>query len=260
MSIGMIATKLGMTRIFTEAGRSIPITVVHAPKNYITQVKTSDSDGYFALQLSAGVRKPNKANKVTVGHYKKTNTPIGRNLHEFRVTPEEVRPVGDRIGVDVFNEGEAVDVTGVSKGKGFAGAVKRHNFHMQDATHGNSLSHRALGSTGQCQSPGRVFKGKKMAGHMGSEQVTTKNLEVVAIDAERELLMIKGAIPGSTGSQVWITHRKIVLPPEPKEEAQNQEAQEIEVAVDSSTKPALETKSDTKKTPSEETNEAEKPS
>ena len=228
MPIGVIGTKLGMTRVFTEAGRSIPVTVVHAPRNYITQVKTPETDGYFALQLSVGTRKSSKLNKPAAGHYAKANVSAGRTLREFRIVKEEVRQVGDTVTVESFSPGEKVDVIGVSKGKGFAGAVKRHNFSTQDATHGNSLSHRALGSTGQCQFPGRVFKGKKMAGHMGTERVTIKNLEVVQVDAERELLLLKGAVPGFPGGNVQVHHQKIVLPPEPKEVSPAEEETPVE--------------------------------
>ncbi len=210
MPVGMIGKKLGMTRVFTETGVSLPVTVVHAPVNRVVQVKTPDTDGYFALQLTAGTAKPSKLSKAVAKHYAKVEVDCGRVLREFCIAEEEQRKVGDEIRVTVFGVGESVDVVGISKGKGTAGTVKRHNFRMQDATHGNSVSHRALGSTGQCQLPGRVLKGKKMAGRMGFARVTVKNLKVVNVDENRELLLIRGAIPGSCGSEVLIHHRKLV--------------------------------------------------
>lgn len=208
MPIGMIGKKLGMTRIFTEAGVSLPVTVVHAPANYVVQVKTPAIDGYFALQLSSGTVSPGKLSKALVRHYAKSGVDCGRVLHEFHIIEEEQRKVGEAIYVTVFNKGQSVDVTATSKGKGTAGTVKRYHFRMQDATHGNSLSHRALGSSGQCQLPGRVAKGKKMPGRMGAQRVTVKNLQVTRVSEERELLFIRGAIPGSRGSTVLIQHRK----------------------------------------------------
>ncbi|QMU60270.1 MAG: 50S ribosomal protein L3 [Gammaproteobacteria bacterium] len=210
MSLGLIGKKVGMTRVFTEAGVSVPVTVVHAPANRITQVRTPETDGYHAVQVTYGDKKPSRINKPISGQYAKTGVKAGRGLSEFRLeaTPAanayDGLKVGTEINAALFSVGQKVSVAGVSKGKGFAGPVKRHNFHMQDATHGNSISHRAHGSTGQCQDPGRVFKGKKMAGHMGSERVTTKNLEVVQIDTEKDLLLIKGAVPGAPGGDVIV--------------------------------------------------------
>jgi large subunit ribosomal protein L3 len=206
MKIGLIGRKCGMTRIFTEEGNSIPVTVVEVSPNRITQVKSAENDGYRAIQVTMGEKRTNLVNKPAAGHFAKAGVEAGRGLWELRLTEGEGDDLetGAELKVDLFEEGQKVDVTGTSKGKGFAGAVKRHNFHMQDATHGNSLSHRAAGSIGQCQTPGRVFKGKKMAGHMGDERVTTENLEVVRVDTERNLLLIKGAVPGATGGTVTV--------------------------------------------------------
>ena len=202
MAIGIVGKKAGMTRVFTENGQSVAVTVVEVTPNRVTQVKNADSDGYSALQITYGEKKASRVNKAAAGHFAKANVQAGRGLMEFRT--EEALSVGDELSVAQFEAGQKVDVTGSSKGKGFQGGVKRWNFATQDATHGNSLSHRAPGSIGQCQTPGRVWKGKKMAGHMGAEQVTTQNLEVVRVDAENNLLLIKGAVPGSTGSDVIV--------------------------------------------------------
>ncbi|MCL6417163.1 50S ribosomal protein L3 [Aestuariirhabdus sp. Z084] len=204
MTIGLVGKKCGMTRVFTEDGVSIPVTVVEVDPNRITQVKTQDTDGYNAIQVTLGARRANRVSKPMAGHFAKANTEAGRGLWEFRLEGEESFQVGDQLSVDRFEAGQKVDVTGQSKGKGFAGAIKRWNFSMQDATHGNSLSHRAPGSIGQCQTPGRVFKGKKMSGHMGAERVTVQSLEVVRVDAERNLLLIKGAVPGAPGGDVVV--------------------------------------------------------
>lgn len=203
MTIGLVGRKAGMTRVFTESGASVPVTVIEVDPNRVTQVKTADTDGYAAIQVTVGERRASRVNKAAAGHFAKANTEAGRGLWEFRTDGEEVS-VGDQLSVERFEAGQKVDVTGQSKGKGFQGGIKRWNFHMQDATHGNSISHRALGSIGQCQTPGRVWKGKKMAGHMGAEQVTTQKLEVVRVDAERNLLLIKGAVPGATGGDVIV--------------------------------------------------------
>lgn len=206
MSIGLVGRKSGMTRVFTESGDSVPVTVVEVSPNRITQVKTAESDGYSAVQVTAGERKASRVNKSLAGHFAKAGTEAGDGLWEFRAEADalsELAPGGE-LTVSLFAEGQKVDVTGSSKGKGFAGAIKRHNFRMQDATHGNSLSHRAPGSIGQCQTPGRVWKGKKMAGQMGNERVTTQSLEIVRVDAENNLLLVKGAIPGATGSRVIV--------------------------------------------------------
>ncbi|UFN69849.1 50S ribosomal protein L3 [Vibrio alginolyticus] len=202
--IGLIGRKVGMTRVFTEEGVSIPVTVVEVEANRVSQVKTLETDGYAAIQVTAGSKKANRVNKAEAGHFAKAGVEAGRGLWEFRLENGEEFEVGSEITVELFNETKKVDVTGTSKGKGFQGAVKRWNFRTQDMTHGNSLSHRAPGSIGQCQTPGRVFKGKKMAGHMGAERVTTQNLEIVRVDAERNLLLIKGAVPGATGGNVIV--------------------------------------------------------
>jgi large subunit ribosomal protein L3 len=202
--IGLVGRKVGMTRIFTEEGVSIPVTVVEVEANRVTQVRTLDTDGYAAIQVTAGAKKASRVSKPEAGHFAKAGVEAGRGLWEFRLENGEEFEVGAELSVELFNDVKKVDVTGTSKGKGFQGAVKRWNFATQDATHGNSLSHRAPGSIGQCQTPGRVFKGKKMAGHMGAERVTTQNLEIVRVDAERNLLLIKGAVPGSTGGNVIV--------------------------------------------------------
>ena len=188
--IGLIGRKVGMTRIFTEDGISIPVTVVEVENNRVTQVKSVETDGYNAIQVTAGTKKASRVSKPEAGHFAKAGVEAGRGLWEFRLEYSEEFAVGAELNVELFNDIKKVDVTGTSKGKGFQGAVKRWNFRTQDMTHGNSLSHRAPGSIGQCQTPGRVFKGKKMAGHMGAERVTTQNLEIVRVDAERNLLLI----------------------------------------------------------------------
>jgi large subunit ribosomal protein L3 len=206
MKIGLIGRKRGMTRVFTDEGDSIPVTVIEAGPNRVTQVKTAENDGYRAVQITTGKRRASLLNKPAIGKYAAAGVEAGEGLWEFRLPDGQGNDVetGTEFTVSMFEAGEKVDVTGTSKGKGFAGAVKRHNFRTQDATHGNSVSHRAPGSIGQNQSPGRVFKGKKMAGHMGDEQVTTQNLEVVRVDAERNLLLIKGAVPGAPGGHVAV--------------------------------------------------------
>lgn len=207
MKIGLVGRKRGMTRIFTEDGMSVPVTVIEVKPNRVTQVKSTEIDGYRSVQVTIGSRRASLVNKPVAGHYAKSGVEAGEGLWELRLADDdedEDLETGSELKVDMFEAGEKVDVTGTSKGKGFAGVVKRHNFAMQDATHGNSLAHRAPGSIGQCQTPGRVFKGKKMAGHMGVERVTTQNLEVVRVDAERNLLLIKGAVPGAAGGIVMI--------------------------------------------------------
>ena len=206
MKIGLVGRKRGMTRVFTEEGASIPVTVIEVDPNRVTQVKNEDTDGYRSVQVTIGTRRANLVNKPVTGHYAKAGVEAGEGLWEFRLAEGEGDDLqaGSELKVSMFEAGEKVDVTGTSKGKGFAGAVKRHNFRMQDATHGNSLAHRAPGSIGQCQTPGRVFKGKKMAGQMGDERVTTQNLEVVRVDEERNLLLIKGAVPGAAGGAVMV--------------------------------------------------------
>lgn len=203
--IGIVGKKKGMTRIFTEEGKSIPVTVVEATPNRVTQRKTLETDGYDAIQVTTGTAARSKVGKPMAGHYSKANVEAGRGLWEFRLDPGEEKAVGDEVTVEQFTVGQKVDVAGRSKGKGFQGVVKRYNFAMQDATHGNSLSHRAPGSIGQCQSPGRVFKGKKMAGHMGAARVTVQALEVMRVDHEKHLLLIKGAVPGANGGSVIVS-------------------------------------------------------
>lgn len=204
--LGLVGRKAGMTRIFTDEGVSVPVTVIEVQPNRITQVKTSETDGYNAIQVTKGERRAHRVTKAMAGHYAKAGVKAGDGLWEFHVNETQLAEfeAGKELTVEMFAETKIVDVTGESKGKGFAGVIKRHNFAMQDATHGNSVSHRAPGSTGQNQTPGRVFKGKKMAGHMGAERSTTQNLELVRVDAERNLLLIKGAVPGSRGGNVIV--------------------------------------------------------
>jgi large subunit ribosomal protein L3 len=206
MAIGLVGRKCGMTRIFTEDGSAIPVSVVHVEPNTVVQVKSVETDGYRAIQVTTGLIKRSRLSKPLAGHYAKAGVEAGRGLWEFRIEEgdKDDFSVGNELGVDLFAEGQYVDVRGVSIGKGFQGVVKRHNFRMQDATHGNSRSHRAPGSIGQNQTPGRVMKGKKMAGHMGAENVTVQSLKVCAINKEKSLLLIKGAIPGPKGGDVIV--------------------------------------------------------
>ena len=206
MAIGIVGRKAGMTRIFTDDGQALPVTVIEVEANRITQLKTLENDGYRAVQVTVGQRRSSRVAKSAAGHFAKAGVEAGRGLWEFRLADGEGEDLaaGGEILATVFEEGQVVDATGQSKGKGFQGGVKRWNFAMQDATHGNSLSHRAPGSIGQNQTPGKVFKGKKMAGQMGNAQVTVQNLQVVRVDAERNLLLIRGAVPGATGSNVVI--------------------------------------------------------
>lgn len=206
MAIGLIGRKVGMTRIFTEDGTSIPVTVIEIAGNRVTQVKTLETDGYRALQVTTGTKKANRITKPEAGHFAKSGVEAGRGLWEMRLADGEGEgiEVGAELNVDIFAEVAKVDVTGQSKGKGFQGGVKRWNFRTQDMTHGNSLAHRSNGSIGQNQTPGRVFKGKKMSGHMGAEQVTTQNLHVVRVDAERNLILVRGAVPGATNGDLII--------------------------------------------------------
>lgn len=204
MSVGLIGRKAGMTRIFTEDGVSVPVTVIEMEPNRVTSIKTIETDGYAAVQVTTGSKKANRLSKPEAGHFAKAGVEAGRGLWEFRLNGDEEINVGDTLTVERFEAGQKIDVTGQSKGKGFQGGVKRWNFRTQDMTHGNSVSHRAPGSIGQCQTPGRVFKGKKMAGHMGAERCTVQTLEVVRVDAERNLLIVKGAIPGATGGDVIV--------------------------------------------------------
>ncbi len=203
--IGLIGRKVGMTRIFNENGVSVPVTVIEIEANRVTQVKTLETDGYCAIQVTTGTKKASRVTKPEAGHFVKAGVEAGRGLWEFRTESETQEfTLGQEIKVDILTDVQKVDVTGTSKGKGFAGGVKRWNFRTQDATHGNSLSHRVLGSIGQCQTPGRVFKGKKMAGHLGAERVTVQSLEVVRVDAERNLLLVKGSVPGAINGNVIV--------------------------------------------------------
>ncbi|MDY7117487.1 50S ribosomal protein L3 [Halomonas sp. SSL-5] len=205
MTIGLVGKKAGMTRVFTEDGASVPVTVIEVEPNRVTSVKTVESDGYAAVQVTTGSRKAKHLSKAQAGQFAKAGIEAGRSLMEFRLSEGDEAPaVGGELTVSLFEAGQMIDVTGSSKGKGFQGAVKRWNFRTQDNSHGNSLSHRAPGSIGMCQTPGRVFKGKKMAGQMGNVRCTVQSLEVVRVDAERNLLLVKGAVPGATGSDVIV--------------------------------------------------------
>lgn len=206
MTVGLIGRKCGMTRIFMTDGESVPVTVIEVEPNRITQVKTVENDGYTSIQITTGSVRANKINKALAGHYAKAKVEAGRGLWEFRINADQVNDykIGDQITVALFEPGQMIDVQATSRGKGFAGVIKRHNFATQDASHGNSLSHRAPGSIGQNQSPGRVFKGKKMAGHMGNKRCTVQNQEVVRVDVERNLLLIRGGVPGAPGASVMI--------------------------------------------------------
>lgn len=204
--LGLVGKKCGMTRIFTDSGESIPVTVIEITPNRITQIKNLESDGYCALQITAGHKMASRLNKPMTGHFRKAGVEAGKVVCEFRVAAKDLdgKNVGDEIAVDLFKLGQAVDVSGISKGKGFAGGIKRHHFAKQDATHGNSLSTRAIGSTGQRQTPGNVFKGKKMPGHLGHVKRTLQNQEVVLVDTERHLLLVRGSIPGAPGGMVTV--------------------------------------------------------
>jgi len=206
MAIGLVGRKCGMTRVFTDAGEHVPVTVIEALPNRVTQVKTADDDGYRALQVTFGERRPALLTKAATGHYAKANTAPGRGLMEFRLAEGEASDLkaGSELKVDMFKAGQVVDVTGTTLGKGFAGTMKRHNFRGLPATHGVSVSHRSPGSIGQRQTPGRVFPGKRMSGHMGVRRRTIENLQVVQIDAERNLLLIRGAVPGVEGGKVIV--------------------------------------------------------
>ncbi len=210
MTIGVVGRKAGMTRVFTEDGHSIPVSVIEITSNRISQIKTDETDGYHAIQVTTGSRKASRVTKPMAGHYAKAGVEAGRGLWEFSVeTDAEAEQaaeftVGGEISIEMFEAGQKVDVTGTTIGKGFQGGIKRHNFTMQDATHGNSISHRSNGSIGMCQTPGRVIKGKKMSGHMGNVQRTIQSLELVRVDAERGLLLVKGSVPGSKGGDVII--------------------------------------------------------
>jgi len=207
MSIGLIGRKCGMTRVFCEDGTSVPVTVLQIDSNRVSQVKSVEIDGYRSIQVTAGEKKSSRVNKAMAGHYAAANLTAGRGLWEFRLEEGEGEDLstGSVLPVDLFAAGQIVDVQGTSIGKGFAGGIKRHHFSMQDATHGNSRSHRVLGSIGMCQTPGRVFKGKKMEGHLGAVKRTIQNLTIHAVDAERNLILVKGSVPGAKGGDVIIT-------------------------------------------------------
>lgn len=206
MTIGLVGRKCGMTRIFTEEGVSIPVTVIEVLPNKITQIKTKGIDGYHAIQVTTGIRKRSRVTKAIAGHYAKAGIEPGRGLWEFRVEDIEGDKfsIGSELKVDLFKIGQLIDVTGITKGKGFAGTIKRHHFAGQDATHGNSLSHRVPGSIGQRQSPGKVFKGKKMSGHLGDKQRTIQSQKIVGLDLDKNLILIRGAVPGAPGSDVIV--------------------------------------------------------
>jgi large subunit ribosomal protein L3 len=204
MSLGLVGRKVGMTRVFSDDGVSTPVTVIEVEPNRVSQIKTVETDGYTAVQVITGTRRASRVTKPLAGHYRKAGVEPGRGAWEFRVDSVDGVELGSEIHVDIFEQGQIVDVAGVSKGKGFQGGIKRHNFTMQDATHGNSISHRSNGSIGQNQTPGRVFKGKKMSGHMGAANVTTQNLQIVRIDADRNLVLIRGAVPGAKSGDVVI--------------------------------------------------------
>jgi len=204
MSLGLVGRKVGMTRVFSDDGVSTPVTVIEVEPNRVSQIKSVETDGYAAIQVVTGSRRASRVTRPLAGHYRKAGVEAGRGTWEFRVDSVDGFELGGEVKVDIFEQGQIVDVSGISKGKGFQGGIKRHNFTMQDATHGNSISHRSNGSIGQNQTPGRVFKGKKMSGHMGAVNVSTQNLEIVRIDAERNLVLIKGAVPGAKSGDVII--------------------------------------------------------
>jgi large subunit ribosomal protein L3 len=206
MTIGVIGRKAGMTRVFTDEGATVPVTVIEVAPNRVTQVKSAESDGYRAVQVTTGSRKVSRVNKPMAGHFSKAGADAGDTLGEFRLAAGEGEELaaGHEITVSIFEPGQKVDVRGVTKGRGFAGGIRRHNFRGQDNTHGNSISHRAPGSIGQCQTPGRVFKGKRMAGQMGNANRTQQNLEVVRVDPERNLLLVRGGVPGPAGGRLVV--------------------------------------------------------
>jgi large subunit ribosomal protein L3 len=206
MSLGLVGRKVGMTRVFTDDGDTVPVTVVDVSNNRVAQIKTPDTDGYAAVQVAFGRRRPSRVIKAAAGHFAKAGVEAGHTLREFRVKPDELASVtlGGAVGVDLFKVGQKVDVTGTSQGKGYAGVIKRHHFSSNRASHGNSVSHNKPGSIGQNQDPGRVFPGKRMAGHLGSAKRTVQNVQIVRIDAERQLLLIQGALPGSRGGDVTV--------------------------------------------------------
>jgi large subunit ribosomal protein L3 len=221
MSLGLVGRKVGMTRVFTDDGDAIPVTVVDVSNNRVAQIKKEETDGYSAVQVTFGRRRPSRVNKAAAGHFAKAGVEAGHILKEFRVSVEDLANLqqGGVIGVDIFKVGQKVDVSGTSQGKGFAGVIKRHHFSSNRASHGNSVSHRKPGSIGQNQDPGRVFPGKRMAGHLGNAKRTVQNVEIIRIDAERQLLLISGALPGSRGGDVMVRPAvraaRAVQPPKP---------------------------------------------
>src|SRR6185295_323128 len=210
MSLGLVGRKVGMTRVFTDDGDSVPVTVVDVSNNRVAQIKSAETDGYCAVQIAFGKRRANRVNKAAAGHFAKAGVEAGRVLREFRVTPDQAANLkaGGVVGADIFQIGQKVDVSGVSLGKGFAGVIKRHNFSSNRASHGNSVSHNKPGSISMAQDPGRVFPGKKMPGHYGAARRTVQNLEIVRVDAERQLLLIRGAVPGSRGGDLMVSPTK----------------------------------------------------
>lgn len=210
MSLGLVGRKVGMTRVFTDDGDSIPVTVVDVSNNRVTQIKTAENDGYVAVQVAFGKRRANRVAKPSAGHFAKAGVEAGRTLREFRITADQAGSLtpGGTVGADIFKVGQKVDVSGISHGKGFAGVIKRHNFSSNRASHGNSVSHNKPGSISMAQDPGRVFPGKKMPGHLGAVKRTVQNLEIVRIDAERQLLLIRGAVPGSRGGDLMVAPTK----------------------------------------------------
>jgi len=206
MSLGLVGRKVGMTRVFTDDGDTIPVTVVDVSNNRVTQIKTAETDGYAAVQVTYGRRRPSRVNKASAGHFAKAGAEAGHTLKEFRVKPDEIASfkLGGQVSADIFKPGQMVDVSGTSQGKGFAGVIKRHHFSSNRASHGNSVSHNKPGSIGQNQDPGRVFPGKRMAGHLGNAHRTVQNVEIIRVDTERQLLLIKGALPGSRGGDVTV--------------------------------------------------------
>ena len=267
MSLGIIGQKAGMTRVFDSSGVSVPVTAISVSPNTITQIKTLEKDGYQAIQVSYGQKKESKINKAVLGHYKKASVTPGKALTEFRLDSKEIEglEIGKSINVNLFKEGEHVDITGTTIGKGFQGGVKRHHFKMQDATHGNSLSHRALGSTGQCQDPGRVFKGKKMAGQLGNVKNTIQNLVIVKIFTEDNVILVKGSIPGHDGSNVIIKHTQKKYTPKEiltknektQEEAKEEVKKEAKEEVKKEAKEEVKNPTETKKPAEKETTNLE---
>jgi len=258
MSLGLVGVKSGMTRVFDETGTSIPVTVINIDSNRISQIKTKERDGYSAIQVAYGSQKESRLNKAQLGHYKKSNLKPAKGQHEFRVNEiSEDMTIGTDIKVDRFKAGEHVDIIGKSLGKGFQGGVKRHHFKMQDATHGNSISHRAIGSTGQCQDPGRVFKGKKMPGQLGNVQRTIQNLIIVKIMPEENIMLVKGSVPGHKGSTIIIkpTQKKYT----PKEIYQEKNTSEIktEATTESKTESKAEAESSIKNKTEDQLNDNE---